>query len=179
MARQGRGSESNGSKAASTRKKGKRGAPQTFASKLFGILQGGTPIVGWSVEGEQCLLRSRRFPSARHAPPWGTTPRCNHGTAPHAMVCPRRATLRRFLFPHGLGHKRQMLWEWHLFFCRKSRSFASAVVFFSYFFTPPMCVVYTFRIMYFCWGIMTPAPSLPPSLPPSPTTHRLVLDSDR
>lgn len=32
-------------------KRGKRGAPQTFAWKLFSILDGGTPIVAWSAEG--------------------------------------------------------------------------------------------------------------------------------
>lgn len=32
--------------------KGKRGAPQTFAWKLFSILDAGTDIVGWSESGE-------------------------------------------------------------------------------------------------------------------------------
>lgn len=58
MVRQARGSEGNGSKAASSRKKGKRGAPQTFASKLFSILQGGTPIVGWSTEGDSFTVHN-------------------------------------------------------------------------------------------------------------------------
>lgn len=113
MARQARGSEGNGSKAASTRKKGKRGAPQTFASKLFSILQGGTPIVGWSTEGEgQYLLfvgrlrarqgdRETRRTADRKAPGRATSvsavpPPCASTRASFCVV-----SARRFFFPQA------------------------------------------------------------------------------
>lgn len=52
----------NNNTAGHTHKKGKRGAPQTFARKLFNILHEGTPIVGWSEGGkseveDRCRLR--------------------------------------------------------------------------------------------------------------------------
>ena len=39
----------------SSKTKGKRGAPQTFAATLFRILHEGTPIVGWSEEGQRYI----------------------------------------------------------------------------------------------------------------------------